>query len=605
MNKKTAMSEVYKPGMTAQQLVAQTASKLGVDVSTSYARQFVSLAETAVDVDGAATVGGNDVDAMVQQLNESVARLEQMLYTGDWRMLSMQAQEEFSPAGIRKIIELARIMKVKNPIIKRGVEILRLYVFAQGVQVKANDERVGDVVTAFMTDTANRDAFTGHQALGEKEESLQSDGNLFLRFFVDGKTGAVAVRTVDALEITEIVTNPNDTAEPWFYHRSFSRVQLDGTTEQVNEYYPDIAFIPSKPSDRARYERELQKRKPGAVRWETPIKHVSVNRFGRGRFGVPEYYAAHDWALAYKSFLEQLAAVWQALARWSWKLTTSGGRQGVAAAKNKLHTTLTSGSSDTNPPPVAGGAFVSSPDVTMQPFRTAGATMAADDGRRLLLMATAVFGWPETFFGDASVGSLATAKSLDRPTELRVRDRQTLWENILRDVVEFVIACNVKAPNGVLTNDVAQFKYERDPVRDDLLRRVVTFADDVDGGVTVQFPPIVETDVPALVDAVIDASTMKGTGGGVPVETAVAQLVDLLGLPDAQQIMELWREERDERERRAQEIAQATANANDNGDGAGGNEPGAPQTQTESAALAILATALDNYVDQLTEGSAA
>lgn len=67
---------------------------------------------------------GNDLMLM----QESLTRLEQTLYDESWRRLSMDADQEFSRPGLNEIIKLSRLMKLKNPLIGRGVAVQRLYV---------------------------------------------------------------------------------------------------------------------------------------------------------------------------------------------------------------------------------------------------------------------------------------------------------------------------------------------------------------------------------------------------------------------------------------------------------------------------------------------
>ena len=270
-------------------------------------------------------------------LTESLQRLEQVLYSPEWRAIGRTAEEEFTREGLRQITNLARIMRLKNPTIKRGVEVQRLYVWAQGVSVSAEDETVNEVLQQFADDERNRAELTSHQAYSDKEVSLQQDGNLFFRFFVNAQTGRVRVRTIDPQEIDAILCNPEDAKEPWFYRRVWSQQQLSGKMETLTAYYPDFRYVPKTP---ATVEAQLPNDYP--VNWETPVYHVAVNRIGQ--WGVSEYYAALDWALAYKNFLEQLASVWSALARWAAKIKVPGGVRGVAAAKSKLNTTATSSS---------------------------------------------------------------------------------------------------------------------------------------------------------------------------------------------------------------------------------------------------------------------
>ena len=127
------------------------------------------------------------------------------------------------------------------------------------------------------------------------------------------------------------------------------------------------------------------------------------------KFGIPDVYAALDWARAYKEFLENWATISKALARFIWNLQVKGGSRSVTAGKTKLNTTLTTNTTtgETNPPSTTGAMFIGSGE-DISPIRTAGAQTSPEQGRRLLLMVAAGVGLPETFFGDVATGNLAT-----------------------------------------------------------------------------------------------------------------------------------------------------------------------------------------------------
>jgi hypothetical protein len=492
-------------------------------------------------------------------VKENLQRLEQALYAPGWRMLSMWADQEFTREGLREITRLARIMRLKNPLIKRGVQIQKLYVWAQGVSITAVDEQINEVIQGFLDDERNQAELTSHQARGEKEVDLQTEGNLFFRFFINRVNGRIRVRTIDPLEIDDIICNPEDKKEPWFYRRTWTRINFDGSTVPVVEYYPDWRFIPRS---RLAFTDVLAASGGlgGRIIWDTPVYHVAVNKLGR--WGICEFYDANDWALAYKSFLEQLASVWQALARWAAKLTVKGGARGVAAAKAKLNTTMAGGQEETNPPPTTGSMFIQTEGRDLQPFRTAGATMSADDGRRLMLMAAMPFGFPETFYGDASVGSLATAESLDRPTELKIIDRQTLYRDIHMSIFDFVLKWAAKAPQGQLRS-LARVQVERDG--DQIIERLA-WNEGVDPTITMTFPAVIEHNVREMIGAISDAQTLAGRaeGPGIPLETAVARMLAELGIQDIDEVMEIWREINEERkETAAQMVSQFGQNGSE------------------------------------------
>jgi hypothetical protein len=260
------------------------------------------------------------------------------------------------------------------------------------------------------------------------------------------------------------------------------------------------------------------------------------------RFGVPETYAAIDWARAYKQFLEDWATITRALARFAFKATTAGGARGVAAARAKLGSTIGSDDrSERNPPPVTGSTFIaaagSGADLT--PIRTAGATTSAEDGRWLLLMVAAAMGLPEIFFGNADVGNLATAKTLDRPTELKFRDRQTLWADVIGDILGYVVDQAVIAPRGPLLGAVAT---------DDDGERVVTLAVDPETGepmsrtVAVEFPPILEHDVEQAINAIVSGTTLDGKQPVLDspemLETILKLVFQALDVKDADEVLD-------------------------------------------------------------------
>lgn len=201
----------------------------------------------------------------------------------------------------------------------------------------------------------------------------------------------------------------------------------------------------------------------------------------------------------------------QVYARFALKITTSGGKAGIDKTKDKLGTTISTTQRETNPPPAPGSSFIRSQNnegitqADVDVVRTAGATTSAEDGRRLLLMVCAALKIPETFLGDVSVGTLATAKSLDRPTELAFANRQQLWAYVYHAIIDFIIFCSVKAPKGAINQArIATIG------RNEYGEEVVLWQEDVNAHVDVDFPPIVEHDLQQYVAAVKTAATLDG-----------------------------------------------------------------------------------------------
>lgn len=434
----------------------------------------------------------------IETLQETIAALELAMEDSGWQRLGDEGRE-FSADARKRIRALSRLMVLKNPIVKRGVAVQMFYVFAQGMTVKAVEPAIDQVLQSFLDDEKNQAELTSHLARMAKEKELQTDGDLFFIFFPDARTGQVRVRTIPPEEIADILANPDDAKDPRFY----KRVRWRGS-EMQTAYYPDWRYTP----------RTRPAQIDGAtVAWASPVYHVKVGAFSDWKFGCPETYAALDWARAYKEFLEDWATFTRALSRYAHKLMTRGGKDGVAAAKRKLNTTLgtTTGTTpETNPPAVTGATWIGAEGNDIQPFRIGGANVSMEDGRRMLLMVAAAMGLPETFFSDVSVGTLATATSLDRPTELQMRARQTMWTDIHKAILNYVLLWSVKAPQGALRT-LGRIERTRDG--DELTERVV-WSEAIDPTFAITFPPVVAADRAADVSAVVNLATV----GGKPLE---------------------------------------------------------------------------------------
>lgn len=463
-------------------------------------------------------------------LRERMAELELALEDANWMRLMAGGQQEFTRQGLQKIIDLARVMYIKNPLIKRSVMVKALYVWAQGVTVRAKDAQINAAIQAFWDDPDNRKELTSHAAQMLKEADLAVEGNIFFVFFPRPSDGRVRMRSIPTSEIQDIVCDPDDAKSPQLYLRSWSQTSVDPSsgrkkTEQRKAYYPDWHYQPvNKPATIGRI----------SVQWNSPVYHVRVGGYSDWRFGLSEVYASIDWARAYKEFLEDWASLTRSYSRFAFKMTTKGGARGVSAAKAKLASTLGTSSSETNPAPSTGSIFIGSEGMDLQPLQLRGANVDAEDGRRMLLMVAASAGLPETYYGDVSVGTLATAKTMDRPTELMMRERQTFWTDVLRDIVNYVLLWQVKAPGGSLRS-LGSIDTE---IEDDQVYETIAWNDGVNRMLDIDFPPILERDVQAAVQAVVTALTLNGQQISLLDEpTATRMILNALAEDDVDEIM--------------------------------------------------------------------
>lgn len=382
---------------------------------------------------------------------------------------------EFDRETIGKVIARSRALALRNPLVQRAIDVMVLYCFGQGVSIEAEAEGDAADLAKLIEDAKNRAELFGPEGLEACERELDATGNLFLMLYGrENGPGIPQVRCAPVEEFKAIITNPDDRKEVWLYLRE---IQTPGGATRKT-YHPDVMY---QPTDRPPQYDGIE------IVWSVPVSHYAIGGFHHWRWGMPKLYAAGDWAIAYKGFLEDLATVIRSLSRYAHKLTVSGSPSQVQAAAVALRSSMVGNyteGGETNPPPAAGSTFVQNDQAKMEVFKASGMHVDGDSGRRLLLMFAAGVGLPETFFADLANSNLATAKALDRPTEMLFLMRQTLWRRILGDIAGWGVA-----------------QMRRTSLRD---------ASGAMPKIKVSFPPILEHDVAETVKATVAAMTLDG-----------------------------------------------------------------------------------------------
>ncbi len=480
------------------------------------------------------------VDAISSQ--GAYGDIELALQNVEWRRQINLSWLEFSRWGIQQIILISRLYYLKNPICRRLVDVCAAYVFARGVEVTTNNETANETLKEFFE---RNKSVMGQNALVAQERSKDTDGNLFWAFFADKEsTGKVSARLIDATEISDIVCNPEDADTPWYYRRGWDERQFDevtGATSIVRReaWYPALGYQPSvKPPTINMIE----------VRWNIPVMHRKVGGVAKWQFGCPRLYPMLDWAREGRKDLEATSSVRQSLSQYAATITTKGGQQAMEGIKAQLSTTVGPSAAiwDQNPPAVSGGTFLSGPGTKLEAFKTTGSTFGPEHVRQLKLMCCMVKGVPETFLGDVSTGNLATATSLDRPTETMFLELQECWREDLTTIAKFVLETSKGAANGQLreSGDILRItecarKYL--PGGAWVYEAKKADAEDTDIEIQVNFPNIREGDVPALVGATVAAMTLGNRGGqivGIDEKEGVKALYDYLGIEGGDEIAE-------------------------------------------------------------------
>lgn len=454
---------------------------------------------------------------------EAIAELELALEDRGWKREQALAATEFSRYGIQQIMLITRLYKIKNPLIRRGIEISALYVFGRGMEISSDDEDANEVIQACFGNPKNA-AVLSLNAFMQHEDATWTDGNIFFIPFTDEKTGEVLWRTIEATEIQDIITEPGDHAIPMLYHRRWIAHEFNQETG-VQQDVPREAWYPA-----IEWDAPAGYTVKGQPIEKEPVLHFKVGGLPKWHFGCPLAYPAIDWARSVRRFLENWATITDALAFFSWQVETQGGAPAIAALKQTFATTLANDGTqiETNPTPTSGGAWISGPGNKITPMKTAGATTGPEECRRLVLMLCAAFGWPETFFGDASTGSLATAQSLDRPTELKIMAAQERWREVIQRMGRYVLARSSTAVKGKLKEALAARPKES---------KKATSVEEIT--VKVNFPAVLEHDITSRVAAIVEAMTLNGFEcTGIDERTGIFELLREIGVEDPQAVIE-------------------------------------------------------------------
>jgi hypothetical protein len=396
---------------------------------------------------------------------------------------------------LRRASRLARVMAVADPLIRRAINLRIAYVWGGGVTIQAKQEDDGGqdinaVIQAFLDDPLNQATFTSAQAREEFERRLATGGQSFEAFVTSPLSGRVQVRNVPADEVDDIVLNPDDKADPWFYKRTYSRTVVEagyaGTRtrrETRTVYYPALGYWP--------------KQRPSTidgrpVEWDKPVLHTFVNRPEGSLYGVGDVHAALPWARGYKEFLEDWARLVKALSRFAFRATA---KNRAGAAKTRAVIGAAPAAADGQ----VGQTVITGEGQSFEAIGKSGATIDSNSGRPLAAMVAAATDIPVTMLlADPGVtGARATAETLDKPLELIAGMRRDLHAARLRQVLGYVIDQAVKAPQGPLrgVRTVDQVTG----------REVIRLAGDQDRSIDVDWPDLSDTDVKTLVDAIVAA----------------------------------------------------------------------------------------------------
>ena len=457
-----------------------------------------TLTETAGTGDMAKLRGKLDTAVtQLEDLQESYAQLQLSREDANWMPLTQQAEQGLDRDHLVTQSKLHRVFATANALIKRGLSLRAAYVFGQGVGTTAEGKDANRVVQSFLDDPKAREVLFGAQAQEDLENLLGTDGNVFICMVTDRMTGQVTPRLIPFEEITEIISAPGDRATVWYYRREWSEFDPEtGRTVQRKAYYPQLRY---SPVTKQRYIGSNDERYP--VMRDMPVYHVKVNAQAFQKWGIGDTYAAIPWARMYKEFLEDWATLMKSLSKVAWSHTrlnySRGSQQQRVDALQKM--------GDMTP----GSSVSMAPGDRIEAVPKSGATIDSESARPLATMVAAALGLPvTTLMSDpGQTGARAVAETLSFPTRLGFEARQEVWRETRRQLLEYVLLQAVAAPRGPLRGRVVR---DGDSLQAELPNKA-------DATLTIVFPPLDETPVETIMEALVKADS---TGKAPPLVIA-------------------------------------------------------------------------------------
>ncbi len=360
------------------------------------------------------------LDEFEQILKEATQQTEEKLSLEDQGWINLSTlSSSIIPADLRKAtVRDARVYALKDPLASRAIHLMTDYTFGTGITWSADDDKVNNALSLFW-DSLNNRALLSPKGQRKSSDRLLVDGELFFAVFL-GTKGQATIRRIDPLEITELISDPDDIEDVRYYKREW----MDTQSALHEAYYRSFANIKNEPCPDS-LGMKIQKTDDALV------YHLAINDLGQR--GNSYLMPALEWIKLYRKFLASRVAVMLALARFAWKMKVQGGQTTVDAMKAVYHEQEIK----------AGSTAIENQAADLQPIRPdSGAGQAYQDGRQLKLQVSAATGWPEQYFGDISIGNLATAKTVELPVQKMCESYQSVWRGVYDDLFELILEYN-------------------------------------------------------------------------------------------------------------------------------------------------------------------
>ena len=362
-------------------------------------------------------------------LEESIrnAHLELQREDVGWERMGTTSEWVMPEDTRRDIVRRARWYAVTNPIIKQQASLWVNYGISNGMKWKASTKADQRVIDDFMMDIENQ-AVTSLSGQRKAAKNLVTDGEIFYSLFLD--PGRVVIRNMDALQIQEVLTDPDDVdVVRGFVRRYMAR---DGKTKREIVYrnWTNVNGKPGEDSSGKLYSNYKK---------QCVVYHKKLDD-ADGLRGNSLFTCSLDWAKQHSRFIQSRIAIMLAIAKFVWKVKAKGSEADIARIQKQFNSTLASQSTERNPPPVAGSAAVFNDGVDLESAdMDTGADSAKEDGLSIMRMAGLGAGVFPQYLGDGDMANYAMANTMELPLTKQWNAFQHILQNMYSDIFGIVL----------------------------------------------------------------------------------------------------------------------------------------------------------------------
>lgn len=357
------------------------------------------------------------------------ADIELALDDRGWLVGGKRMAGELDPMSRITQVNRGRYYWLRDPLAKQSVRLWTDYSLGDtALTYVCEDEKVQASLDKFMKDRRNRKITTraGQRRLSQR---LLIDGEIFFAVFDDG-----TIRTFDCLQITDIITDPDDEDTVLAYKRVTA--PPDGKNPKIL-YYQPWDYVKSKtplvdPANKQTF----------AFAKNVVMYHLAFDALEKRGNGLLS--CCSDWSKEHRRFMTARVGITQALSKFAFKMTVKGGQRQINSIRAKAESTFANtgltGGTEKHPVTAPGGTWLQNEGAQLEAMpRTTGAGDAKADADGLKLMMSAGTGIMLHYYGDPSTGNLATATAMELPMLKMFASYQVYWRDAWRDLFSIVL----------------------------------------------------------------------------------------------------------------------------------------------------------------------